>query len=133
MAAEWSMITLTSAQIAAGELEEIRADFARFFLLRDPGPGMALFTRRAKTGACEVYFSPACAKYTDFIFERHQAEQTRAPVLLGTTLLVGYPAAVGCLLGKARRVESFREMLRQPFADEHAAARTAYLSIKPAG
>ena len=132
MAAEWRMITLAPAQIAAGELENIRADFARFFLLRDPGPGMAVFTRRAKSGACEVYFSPACTIYTEFIFERHQAEQTRAPALLGTTLLVGYPAAVGCLLGKAQRVESFREILRQSFADEHLVARSAFLSIKPA-
>src|ERR1700730_9309373 len=101
MTAEWSMITLAPAQIAAGELETIRADFARYFLARDPGPGMAVFTRRAKSGGGEVYFSPACAIYTEFIFERHQAQRTRPPLLLGTTLLVGYPAAVSCLLGKA--------------------------------
>jgi hypothetical protein len=133
MAAEWSVLTLAPAQIAAGELEVIRAEFARFFLLRDPGSGMAVFTRRAKSGACEVYFSPACAMYTEFIFERHRADRTRAPALLGTTLLVGYPAAVGCLLGKAQRVESFREMLRQSFAEERLVAHSAFLSIKPAG
>jgi hypothetical protein len=125
------MITLASGEIAAGELEKIRADIARYFLLHDPGPDAAVFTRRAKWSACEVYFSPACVIYTEFIFERHQAQHARAPALLGTTLLVGYPAAVGCLLGKGRRVESFREMLRLSFADENA-VRASLLRLKPA-
>jgi hypothetical protein len=133
MAADWSMITLTPDGIAAGELENIRADFARCFLLRDPGPGIAVFTRRAKSGACEVYFSPSCAAYTEFIFERHPAGRTRTPPLLGTTLLVGYPAAVSCLLGKPREVGSFRKMLRDSFEADQAAARAAFLRLKPAG
>src|SRR5471032_3013375 len=133
MASDWSMITLEPAGIAAGELENIRADFARFFLLYDPGPGMAVFTRRAKSGACDVCFSPACAAYTEFIFERHPAERARPPALLGTTLLVGYPAAVGCLLVNARKIESFREMLQNTFADERIAARASLLRLKPAG
>lgn len=133
MAADWSMITLDPGEIAAGELEKIRADFARFFLLHDPRPDTAVFTRRAKSGACEVYFSPACAMYTEFTFERHQAERARTPALLGTTLLVGYTAAVGCLLGKAREVASFREMLQHSFASERAAARVSFLRLKPAG
>lgn len=133
MAADWSMITLTPDKIAAGELENIRADIARCFLLRDPGPGMAVFTRRAKSGACEVYFSPSCVAYTEFIFERHHAECARTPPLLGTTLLVGYPAAVSCLLGKPRAVGSFRNMLRESFEAEQAAARAAFLRPKPAG
>ena len=133
MAADWSMITLAPAQIAAGELEKIRADFARFFLLHDPGSDMAVFSRRAKSGACEVYFSPACVAYTEFIFERHPAERARAPALLGTTLLVGYNAAVSRLLGKPREVESFREMLRQSFAGEQVATRSSFLRLKPPG
>ena len=131
MTAEWSMITLTPAEIAAGDLEKIRADIARFFLLHDPGPDTAVFTRRAKSGACAIYFSPACAMYTEFIFERHPPERARTPALLGTTLLVGYPAAVSCLLGKAREVASFREMLRRSFADEGAGASSAFLRLRP--
>lgn len=133
MTNEWSMITLTPDQIAAGELEDIRADFARFFLLRDPGASMAIFTRRAKSGACDVYFSPGCVAYTEFIFERHTAERARAPALLGTTLLVGYPAAVSCLLGKMREVGSFRKILQESFDAEQTAARAAFLRLKPAG
>jgi len=130
MAADWSMIALDPDAIAAGELEKIRAEFARFFLLRDPGPSLAVFTRRTKSGGCEVYFSPGCDTYTEFIFERHPAERTRAPALLGTTLLVGYPEAVSCLLGKAPGVESFRDMLRRSLAEERAAAQTSHLRLK---
>ena len=127
------MIALLPDAIAAGELERIRADFARFFLLHDPGAGMAVFTRRAKSGACEVYFSPACSAYTEFIFECHPARRSRAPTLLGTTLLVGYPAAVGFLLGKPREVESFRDMMRLTLAADRTAAQTEFLRLKPAG
>jgi hypothetical protein len=133
MAIDWSMILLESGEIEAGGLEAIRADFARFFLLRDPGPAMAVFTRRAKSGACEVYFSPACAIYTDFIFERHPPQFCRAPALLGTTLLVGHTAAVGRLLGKARAVVSFRAMSQQHVAAERAVIRPSILQLKAAG
>ncbi len=133
MSADWSMIALDPDAIAAGELEKIRADFARFFLLHDPGASLAVFTRRAKAGGCDVYFSPGCDAYTEFIFERHHAERARTPALLGTTLLVGYPAAVSGLLGKAPGVQSFRDMLRRSLAEERAAAQTSFLRLKPAG
>jgi hypothetical protein len=131
MAADWRMIALDAEQIAAGGLEKIRAEFALFFLLHDPGAGMAVFTRRAKSGACEVYFSPACVPYTEFIFERHDAERTRAPGLLGTTLLVGHASAVGNLLGKPREVASFRQMLQQQLPAARIAAGAMFLRAKP--
>jgi hypothetical protein len=130
-AADWSMIVLDSTAIAAGELEKIRAEFARFFLLRDPGAGTAVFTRRGKAGGCEVYFSPECDAYAEFIFERHAAEKSRAPALLGTTLLVGYPAAVGSLLGKGSRVESLAAVAsRQPQTTQGAVERASFLRRK---
>jgi hypothetical protein len=132
MVANWRMIALDAEEIAAGGLEKIRAEFALFFLLRDPGAGMAVFTRRAKSGACEVYFPPACAPYTEFIFERHRAASTRPPGLLGTTLLVGYTAAVGNLLGKPREIASFKEMLQQQMPATQAAAGAMFLRAKPA-
>ena len=133
MAIDWSMILLESGEIGAGGMEAIRADFARFFLLRDPGPDMAVFTRRAKSGACEVYFSPACAIYTEFIFERYPPRFCRAPALLGTTLLVGHTDAVGRLLGKARAVISFSAMSRQHVAAERKVIRPSFLQLKAVG
>ncbi len=130
MAADWCMISLDADRIAAGELEKIRAEFALLFLLRDPGAGMAVFTRRAKSGACEVYFSPACMPYTEFIFDRHPAERTRAPGLLGTTLLVGYTSAVGNLLGKPREVASLRQMREQQLPAAKIAAGPLFLRAK---
>lgn len=112
MADDWYMIELGAQQIRAGELERIRAEFSTFFLLREPGTNMAVFTRRARSGSCEVYFAPDCRRYTDFIFERHPAVRTRAPGLLGTTLLVGHPTAVSPLLGRLKRVISLTETLR---------------------
>ncbi|MEO7727050.1 MAG: hypothetical protein ABIS45_07325 [Burkholderiales bacterium] len=129
---DWHMITLEPAEIAAGALENIRADFARFFLLHDPAADTAIFTRRAKWGSCEVFFSPACAMYTEFIFERHKARRSRAPALLGTTLFVGYPAAVSFLLGKSRDVASFREMLKKPQLEAAVGTQIAFLRLKPA-
>ena len=133
MAADWSKIALDPDAIAAGELEIIRAEFARFFLLHNPGPTLAVFTRRAKPGGCDVYFSPDCDGYAEFIFERHARERTRAPSLLGTTLLVGYPESVSRLLGKAPGVESFKSMLRRSLAEERAAGQTAFLRLKSTG
>jgi hypothetical protein len=133
MAADWNTIELHPDAIAAGALENIRAEVTRFFLLHDPGPSLAVFTRRAKTGGCDVYFSPGCEAYAEFIFENHPPKLTRAPALLGTTLLVGYPESVSCLLGKASAVGSFRDMLRQSVAKERAATHTSFLRLKPTG
>ena len=133
MTTDWSMIVLEPAEIAAGELEKIRAEVARFFLLHDPGSSSAVFTRRAKLGHCEVYFSPDSAAYTEFIFERHTVKSSRPPALLGSTLLVGYPAAVSCLLGKAPNVKSFPKILQRSLANKKAAASASFLSLKKAG
>lgn len=127
MVANWRMIALDAERIAAGELEKIRAELALYFLLHDPGDGMAVFTRRLKPGACEVYFSPACRAYTEFIFERHAARRATAPSLLGTTLLVGYPSAVASLLGRPRAIAAFRPSLRQPLPGARIAAETLFL------
>jgi hypothetical protein len=130
MAADWSKIALDPDAIAAGELEKIRGEFARFFLLHNPGPTLAVFSRRAKPSGCEVYFSPDCDAYAEFIFERHPRERTRAPSLLGTTLLVGYPESVSRLLGKTQSVVSFRGILQRTLAEERAAGQTALLRLK---
>ena len=130
MSADWNMIELNSDAIAAGELEKIRAEVTRFFLMHDPGPSVAVFTRRTKSGGCDVFFSPGCETYAEFIFESHPPKRGRAPALLGTTLLVGYPESVSCLLGKAPGVESFRDMLRRSLAEERAASQTSLLRIK---
>ena len=129
MSADWSMIVLDAAQIAAGELEKIRGEFARFFLLRDPGSSLAVFTWRTKAGGCEIYFSPGCDGYAEFIFERHDAQRSRPPALLGSTLLVGYPHAVGSLLGRTSKVHSTAETARQT-QPATTTARPAFLRIK---
>ncbi|MEO8441868.1 MAG: hypothetical protein ABI547_05230 [Betaproteobacteria bacterium] len=133
MAADWSKIVLDPDAIAAGDLENIRAEFARFFLLHNPGPTLAVFTRRAKPSGCDVYFSPDCEAYAEFIFERHSRERTRAPSLLGTTLLVGYPESVSRLLGKAPGVAPLRGMLQRSSAEERTAGQTAFLRLKSTG
>jgi hypothetical protein len=130
MAADWRMIVLDSKAIAAGELEKIRAEAARYFVSHDPGPGLAVFTRRAKAGGCEIYFSPGSEVYAEFILETHSAATTRAPALLGTTLLVGYPQAVGGLLGKASSVEALSATSRQSKKTADAAGKHAFLRIK---
>ena len=127
MAANWRTIALDAEQIATGELETIRAELALYFLLHDPGDGMAVFTRRLKPGACKVYFSPACHAYTEFIFERHAARRATAPGLLGTTLLVGYPSAVASLLGRPRAIAAFGPGIRQPIPGARIAAETVLL------
>src|SRR4051812_29879690 len=133
MTAEWSMIVLDADAIAGGALEKIREEIGRFFLLHERGPTVAVFSRRAKSGACEVYFSPDCSAYTEFIFERHAPGRVRAPALLGTTLLVGYPESVSRLLGKAPGVASFRNMLRRSLAEERAANQSSNLRLKSTG
>lgn len=133
MSADWRMIVLDSAQIAAGELENIRAEFTRYFLVRDLGTEIAVFTRRGKTGGCEIYFSPACEPYAEFLFERLPPQKSRAPALLGTTLLVGYPAAVSALLGKGSTVISQVDTARSTHTANDAAARPSFLRLKSTG
>jgi hypothetical protein len=133
MSADWRMIVLDPAQIAAGELEKIRAEFTRYFLLRDLGTNIGIFTRRGKTGACEIYFSPDCQPYAEFLFERLPPQKARAPALLGTTLLVGYPAAVGALLGKGSTVISQADTARNAQPTNDAAASPSFLRLKSAG
>ncbi len=133
MSADWRLIVLDPAQIAAGELENIRGEFARYFLLRDLGTNVGVFTRRGKTGGCEVYFSPGCEPYAEFLFERLPPQCARAPTLLGTTLLVGYPAAVGALLGKTSTVVSQMETARSSQNIEKTAPRPSFLRLKPTG
>ena len=133
MSADWNMIVLEPPQIAAGELEKIRAEFARYFLLSEPGQSVAVFTRRTKTGGCEIYFSPDCGTYAEFLFERMPPQKARAPALLGTTLLVGYPAAVGALLGKQPKVVTQTDKARESQLAEETAARASFLRVKSGG
>ena len=109
MAGDWRRIELSREQIRAGELEKIRAQFTTFCMTGDSTADVAIFTRRTKTGASEVYFSPAAIPYAEFLFERHPPFASRPPALLGSTLLVGSHAAVAGLLGKSADVQSFRK------------------------
>jgi hypothetical protein len=113
MAGDWRRIELSREQIRAGELETIRAQFSLFMMTNEPAGDIAVFTRRTKSGGCEVYFPPVALRYAEFVFERHTAYESRPPALLGTTLLVGSHAAVAILFGKSSDVKSFRKTAEQ--------------------
>ena len=109
MTAEWRRIELSREQILAGELEKIRAQVSLFMMTRSAGSDVAIFTRRTKSGGCEVFFPPAALQLCEFVFDRHPPQISRAPALLGTTLLLGSHASVAVLLGKSSDVQSFRK------------------------
>ena len=111
MSADWRRIELSREQILAGELEKIRAQLSLFMMTSDAGNDVAVFSRRTKSGNCEVYFPPATLRFTEFVFERHTPQTSRAPALLGTTLLLGNQASVATLLGKSSDVQSFRKTI----------------------
>lgn len=114
MAGDWRLIELSREQVLAGELEKIRAQFSLFMMTNEPAGEFAVFTRRGKSGSCEVYFPPAALRLAEFVFERHLPHASRAPALLGTTLLAGSQAAVATLLGKSSDVQSFRKAAGEP-------------------
>ena len=89
MTADWQRIELSREQILAGELEKIRAQVSLFMMTRSAGSDVAIFTRRTRSGGCEVFFPPAALQLCEFVFERHPPQASRAPALLGTTLLLG--------------------------------------------
>ena len=93
MTAEWRRIELSREQILAGELEKIRAQVSLFMMTCSAGSDVALFTRRTKSGGCEVFFPPAVLQLCEFVFDRHPPQVSRAPALLGTTLLLGSHAS----------------------------------------
>ena len=109
MTAEWRRIELSREEILAGELEKIRAQVSLFMMTCSAGSDVALFTRRTKSGGCEVFFPPAVLQLCEFVFDRHPPQVSRAPALLGTTLLLGSHASVAVLLGKSSDVQSFRK------------------------
>ena len=77
--ADWSLIALDPAQIAAGELEKIRAEFARYFLLHDPGPDMAVFTRRAKSGDAQA----RAQRISDYLINSRGLDTHRVVIVMG--------------------------------------------------
>lgn len=109
----WYKVGLTREQILAGELEQIRAELSRIFLVMHAPDQLAVFTRRRWTGGWDVYFSPKCTPFAEFIFERHAATPCRAPDLLGTTLLIGYRASVSWLLSKTYHYPRPKEVIRK--------------------
>lgn len=109
MAGDWRRIELSREQIRAGNLETIRSEFSLFMMTNEATGSIAVFTRRARSGGCEVYFPPAALRFAEFVFERHPALPSSAPALLGTTLLVGSHDAVASLLGKFSDVRSIRK------------------------
>ncbi len=111
MTADWRRIELSREQILAGELEKIRAQVSLFMMTSDAGGDVAVFTRRTKSGGCEVFFPPAALQLSEFVFERHPPQSSRAPALLGTTLLLGNHTSVATLLGKSSGVQSFRKTI----------------------
>jgi hypothetical protein len=111
MTADWRRIELSREQILAGELEKVRAQLSLFMMTSDAGGDIAVFTRRTKNGACEVFFPPTALQLCEFVFERHPPQLSRAPALLGTTLLLGNHASVATLLGKSSDVQSFRKTI----------------------
>jgi hypothetical protein len=80
-------------------------------MTRSAGSDVAIFTRRTRSGGCEVFFPPAALQLCEFVFERHPPQASRAPALLGTTLLLGSHDSVAVLLGKSSDVQSFRKTI----------------------
>jgi hypothetical protein len=113
MAGDWRRIELSRKQIGAGELEKIRAQLSLFMMTSESPGEFAIFTRRNKSGGCDVYFPPTALHLAEFVFERHAPLAGSAPALLGTTLLVGSHSSVAALLGKSPGVQSFRKAAAQ--------------------
>jgi len=109
--ADWRRIELSRQQILAGGPEKIRAQVSLFMMTSDAGGDVAVFTRRTKSGGCAVFFPPAALQLSEFVFERHPPQTSRAPALLGTTLLLGSHDSVAALLGKSSGVQSFRKTI----------------------
>ena len=79
MSVDWRRIELSREQIRAGELEKIRSQFSLFMMTNEPAGEIAVFTRRCKSGGCEVYFPPAALRFAEFVFERHAPGASRPP------------------------------------------------------
>lgn len=113
MAGDWRRIELSREQIRAGELEKIREQFSVLSITGATSAEVAIFTRRTKAGASDIYFSPAALPYAEFVFEHHPPCACNRPALLGTTLLVGLHSGVANLLGNSPDVQSLRKTAAQ--------------------
>ena len=85
----WYRSTLSSAQVAAGEVELRKEAFAEAFTLARAPRVMALFQMQRDDGGLDLYFTPVCVEHAMELLENWEAVPCERPSPRNLEFLVG--------------------------------------------
>ena len=86
----WYCLTLTSIQVAAGEVPKRKGVFLEAFSAAGGPRIMALFQKEHEGGGVDLFFTPDCGQYAAEILEEWGCIPCDRPPLVGLHLLVGH-------------------------------------------
>jgi hypothetical protein len=87
---DWYRLTLNSAQVAAGKVQEYKEAFETAFTAARGPRIMALFRRDCDDGGVDLYFTPESGKHAAELLAGWGCVPCSTPPLLGLQLLVGH-------------------------------------------
>lgn len=90
MSASWYCVTVSSEEVAAGKIDELRQWFQRAFASAQGPRTMALFKRDLEEGGTALFFTPVCAEHAQDLLDEWGCAPCKRPSLIGLQLLVGH-------------------------------------------
>lgn len=85
----WYRLTLSRAQVAAGEMLQRREAFAAAFAMASGPRTMALFQQGRQDGSMDLYLTPGCGEHAAHLLEAWRCYSCDRPSMIGLQLLAG--------------------------------------------
>lgn len=86
----WYRLTLTGAQLAAGETQQRKEAFSEAFAAARGPRTMALFQQEREDGGLDLFLTPDCCEYASGLVEEWRCIPCDRPSMIGLYLLVGH-------------------------------------------
>ena len=86
----WYRLTLNSAQVAAGELQQRQEAFDEAFGAARAPRTMALFQQAREDGGVDLFLTPDCGEHAAELIEEWGCTPCERPSMIGLHLLVGH-------------------------------------------
>lgn len=86
----WYRLTLTAAQVTAGEVEKRKAAFDEAFTAARAPRMMALFQQAREDGGIDLFLTPQCIDYAAQLIAEWGCTPCDRPSMAGLHLLVGH-------------------------------------------
>ena len=86
----WYRLTLSRAQVAAGETRRRRESFAAAFAAARGPRTMALFQQGREDGGLDLFLTPGCGEHAGKLLEAWGCFACGRPSMIGLQLLAGH-------------------------------------------